>query len=144
MSTLQNMVFYFIFLEFKKVVDIISFFGVLLALILLIFLRQGNRYNIYLSGFYVTFSLIALSVNALFFVKDMPLLKILIPFAYPFFYLPAPFLYFYIKNLYQDSGYKKMKWVELIHFLPVLLCFINISPQFFIAKEESQLFFERA
>jgi len=125
-------------------VDIISFFGIFLALILLIFLHPGNRYNIYLSGFYLTFSLIALTVNAIFFVKDVPMLQILIPCSYSFFYLPAPFLYFYIKNLYQEKGYKKIKWIELIHFLPVLFCFINISPQFFITKEESHSFFEKA
>jgi AraC-like DNA-binding protein len=125
-------------------VNIISYFGLLVALILLIFLRPGNRYNIYLSGFFFILSLIAITRNAVFFVKDVPLLQIIIPLTYPFFYLAGPFLYFYIKNLYQDSGYQKMKWIELIHFLPVLMCFINISPQFFITKEESQQFFEKA
>ena len=59
-------------------VNIISYFGLLLALILLIFLRPGNRYNIYLSGFFFILSLIAITRNAVFFVKDVVDCKFLV------------------------------------------------------------------
>jgi hypothetical protein len=36
-----------------------------------------------------------------------------------------------------------MKWSKVIHFLSVILCLINISPQLFISNEQIAIFYEK-
>jgi AraC-like DNA-binding protein len=123
------------------VVDIISFVGILLSILLLFFIRNDNKSNVYLSGFYFIISLIALSRNSVFLEDSSIIYKILNPYAYPLFYCAGPFLYLYIKKSFDESGDQKLKTHEYLYFLPVLIVFINFSPQFFLPSADHEVYY---
>ena len=122
--------------------DIISFVGILLSLLLLFFIRNDNKSNIYLSGFYFIISLIALARNSIFLVDNSVIYKFLNPYVYPLFYCSGPFIYLYIKKSLADGDEQKLQFHEYFYFLPVLIVFINFSPQFFQSKAEYEAFYD--
>ena len=121
--------------------DIISFVGILLSILLLFFIRNDNKSNVFLSGFYFIISLIALSRNSLFLVDSSLIYRYLNPYVYPIFYCSGPFLYLYIKKSLADGDDQKLAWFEYLYFLPVLIVFINFSPQYFLSKVEQDAFY---
>ena len=122
--------------------DIISFFGILLSLLLLFFIRNDNKPNIYLSGYFFIISLIALSRNSLFLVDKSLIYQFFNPYVFPLFYCSGPFLYLYIKMSLADPEDQKLKIHEYLYFLPVLIVFVNYSPHYFLSSEERDLFYQ--
>ena len=123
-------------------IDYISFLGILLSIIAIKFIGKKNRHNVFLGAFYFTLSTISFFRNTIFFIKNDFLLTIIAPISIPLFYAAAPLLFLYIKYLFQLQEYQKFKKIEWLHFLPVILVFINFSPQLFISTKEKAVFFE--
>lgn len=121
--------------------DIISFFGILLSILLLFFIRDDNKSNVFLSGFYFIISLIALSRNSIFLIDNSVLFRYLNPYVYPIFYCSGPFLYLYIKKSLADGDDQKLTWYEYLYFLPVLIVFINFTPQYFLSSVEHDAYY---
>lgn len=121
--------------------DIISFFGILLSILLLFFIRNDNKSNVFLSGFYFIISLIALSRNSIFLIDNSVLFRYLNPYVYPIFYCSGPFLYLYIKKSLADGDDQKLTWYEYLYFLPVLIVFINYTPQYFLSSSEHDAYY---
>ena len=121
--------------------DIISFFGILLSILLLFFISNDNKSNVFLSGFYFIISLIALSRNSIFLIDNSVLFRYLNPYVYPIFYCSGPFLYLYIKKSLADGDDQKLTWYEYLYFLPVLIVFINFTPQYFLSSVEHDAFY---
>ena len=122
-------------------VDIISFVGILLSLLLIIFIRQENRSNIYLSGFFFIISLISLSRNTVFLSNKSYIYQFLNPYVYPLFYCSGPFLYLYVKKSFANDLEQALKPLEYLYFLPVILVFINFSPQYFLSSEDHAAYY---
>ena len=121
--------------------DIISFVGILLSILLLFFIRNDNKSNVFLSGFYFIISLIALSRNSIFLIDNSVLFRYLNPYVYPLFYCSGPFLFLYIKKSLADGDDQKLTWYEYLYFLPVLIVFINFTPQYFLSSVEHDAFY---
>ena len=121
--------------------DIISFVGILLSILLLFFIRNDNKSNVFLSGFYFIISLIALSRNSIFLIDNSVLFRYLNPYVYPLFYCSGPFLYLYIKKSLADGDDQKLTWYEYLYFLPVLIVFLNFTPQYFLSSVEHDAFY---
>lgn len=121
--------------------DIISFVGILLSILLLFFIRDDNKSNVFLSGFYFIISLIALSRNSIFLIDNSVLFRYLNPYVYPLFYCSGPFLFLYIKKSLADGDDQKLTWYEYLYFLPVLIVFINFTPQYFLSSSEHDAYY---
>lgn len=121
--------------------DIISFVGILLSILLLFFIRNDNKSNVFLSGFYFIISLIALSRNSIFLIDNSVLFRYLNPYVYPVFYCSGPFLFLYIKKSLADGDDQKLTWYEYLYFLPVLIVFINFTPQYFLSSVEHDAYY---
>lgn len=121
--------------------DIISFVGILLSILLLFFIRNDNKSNVFLSGFYFIISLIALSRNSIFLIDNSVLFRYLNPYVYPVFYCSGPFLFLYIKKSLADGDDQKLTWYEYLYFLPVLIVFINFTPQYFLSSSEHDAYY---
>ncbi len=121
--------------------DIISFVGILLSILLLFFIRNDNKSNVFLSGFYFIISLIALSRNSIFLIDNSVLFRYLNPYVYPLFYCSGPFLFLYIKKSLADGDDQKLTWYEYLYFLPVLIVFINFTPQYFLSSSEHDAYY---
>lgn len=121
--------------------DIISFVGILLSILLLFFIRNDNKSNVFLSGFYFIISLIALSRNSIFLIDNSVLFRYLNPYVYPLFYCSGPFLFLYIKKSLADGDDQKLTWYEYLYFLPVLIVFINFTPQYFLSSVEHDAYY---
>lgn len=121
--------------------DIISFVGILLSILLLFFIRDDNKSNVFLSGFYFIISLIALSRNSIFLIDNSVLFRYLNPYVYPVFYCSGPFLFLYIKKSLADGDDQKLTWYEYLYFLPVLIVFINFTPQYFLSSVEHDAYY---
>lgn len=123
--------------------DIISFVGILLSILLLFFIRNDNKSNVFLSGFYFIISLIALSRNSIFLIENSVFFRYLNPYVYPIFYCSGPFLYLYIKKSLAAEYEQKLTWFEYLYFLPVLIVFINFIPQYFLSSSENDAFYRQ-
>ncbi len=121
--------------------DIISFVGILLSILLLFFIRNDNKSNVFLSGFYFIISLIALSRNSIFLIDNSVLFRYLNPYVYPLFYCSGPFLYLYIKKSLADGDDQNLTWYEYLYFLPILIVFINYTPQYFLSSSEHDAYY---
>lgn len=122
-------------------VDIISFVGILLALLLITFGSQKNKSKAYLAGFYFLISLTSLSTNSIFLLKNSVIFQYLNPYSYPLYYCSGPFLYLYIKKSLAEEKDRSLKLQEYLYFLPVILVSINFSPQFFLSEADKETFF---
>jgi AraC-like DNA-binding protein len=111
----------------------ITLFGFLVTFLLLINLRRTNKVNIYLFFFLLINNIYALSHFAAIYSGNKYLIAIMLVHFTPFYLLIGPLFYFYIRGLLMDDH--KLEKSDLLHFIPALLFFINISPYVFSGWE---------
>lgn len=58
----------------------------------------------------------------------------------PFSLLPGPLLFFYVRNTLNDSN--RMKWTDLLHFIPFILVSIDFMPYFLLPLDEKRKIIE--
>ncbi len=124
-------------------VDFISVIGIFISILLLIFLKPYNKSNIYLSGFFFSMGALALLRNTILYLQNETILQILLPGLLPVFVMTSPFLYLYIKNASNPSGYQPLKAVEYLHFLPSVIVLVNFLPHYLLSFEEKSIFIQR-
>ena len=124
-------------------VDFISVIGIFISILLLIFLKPHNTSNIYLSGFFFSMGALALLRNTILYLHNETILQILLPGLLPVFITSAPFLYLYIKNASNPSGFQSLKAVEYLHFLPGVIVLVNFLPHYLLSFEEKSIFIQR-
>ncbi len=107
----------------------ITLLGFVITLLLLINIKQTNRANLYLFFLLLINNLYALSHYATIYSGNTPFVAIMLVHFAPFYVLSGPALYFYVRGLITDDFklYKK----DLVHFIPFVLFFINLSGYFF-------------
>lgn len=120
--------------------EIVSLFGLLISAVLFINVGPENKVNIYLGSFFLSFSLFALTRSFILFTNYPWVIYLLVPGSLPIFTLSAPLLYLYVKKSLVSNEPTKLSWMDSLHFIPMLVCFINISPQLFQSHTERLLF----
>ena len=123
--------------------EILSTTGILVSVLLILQLKKETKFNIYLSGFFLTIALFALTRNTIMFNGHPGLLMYVLPYGIPLFQLSAPFLYLYIRKSFTDTNNNGLSSWEYVHFLPAVISFINITPYLFLSADE-QLKFAQA
>jgi len=106
----------------------ITILGFIITFLLLINLRQSNQVNIYLFFFLLINNIYALSHYATVDSGNKYLIAIMLVHFTPLYLLLGPLFYFYIRGLLTDDH--RLTKFDWIHFIPVILFFINIQPYF--------------
>ena len=104
--------------------------GITLALIVLFF-NQGNKSaNLYLGLFLLCFNVFTLTHYTFLFLNSEYLIAtlLILPFN-SLIYVVGPFAYLYIRSILNDEA--KFTKLDLLHFFPFFLNFIDNIPVFF-------------
>jgi AraC-like DNA-binding protein len=122
---------------------IVSLFGFLVFLVITLNITSSNRENVYLSLFYLSISIFAFTFNFPF-IKDFPeLLSFLIPGVFPLYWITFPLAYLYVKKSLQPQNLPFFSWKDLLHFIPMLIVFINFYPHLLLPHEEKMRFIQQ-
>ena len=119
----------------------LTILGFLISFLILINLRTSNRANLYLFFFFLINNIYSLSHYAALYSGDRYLIAIMLVHFTPFYLLLGPFFYFYIRGLVNDDYRLSKK--DLIHFIPALIIFINISPYLFFNADQKLVYADR-
>lgn len=110
----------------SSVIAIISFFNIILSLIIFFNNWRTNKALVFLSGFLIIFSVYNISGSILFLGGPLWLFTILLNNFAPFIYLYPVMFYFYLRaSLTNNSSLKK---IDFIHFIPFIISFIAVIP----------------
>lgn len=91
--------------------EIISYVGLLISLLFLIYKSKEGFFYFCLIGFYFIISLHALFKNTLIDNKFIDV-HILYPLVFPFFFCSGPLLYLFIKKVFSDDKDQNLKIYE--------------------------------
>lgn len=122
--------------------EIVSLFGLLVSALLIINTSSENKINIYLSLFFLSFSLFALTRNFVFYANHPWVLYLFIPGAIPLFNMSAPLLFLYIRKSMVAEETDRLTWKDSLHFIPALFSLINIIPHIMLSHEAKMEFSE--
>lgn len=123
--------------------EIVSVFGLLVFVVVTINITSSNRENIYLSLFYLSISIFAVTFNFPFFENHPEFLSLLVPGVFPLYWVTFPLIYLYVKKTLQQYSSPLFTWKDLLHFIPVLITYINFIPHFLLSHEEKLLFIQQ-
>ena len=123
-------------------VDFISVFGVFISILLLVFLRPHNKSNVYLSGFFFSMGSLALIRNSILYLQNETILQIFVPGLMPVFITSAPFLYLYVRSCVSPEGFRPLKGMDYLHFLPSVIIFINFLPHYLQNDAQKSIFIQ--
>ena len=113
------------------------FTALIIVLLILINNFKTNKNIIYLTGYLFIIIVYLLLHYILFSLESNFLIAVFYKHFYPIFYMPGAMLYLYIKKqTHTEPAFKK---IDLIHFVPFVVAFINIFPYYFISFEEKLL-----
>lgn len=106
-----------------------AIYTILLSVIISIYNWNINRNALYLSGTFTLFSSYILTHYFCTESTNPVWVAIFYSNLTPLWYLPGPFLYFYVRNTVSDNAIFR-KW-DYLHFLPFLIHLINMTPYLF-------------
>ncbi len=121
-------------------VDFISVFGIFISILLLIFLKPYNKSNVYLSGYFFSMGSLALLRNSILYLQNETILQVFLPGLLPVFITSAPFLYLYIRSVLDPSGYRSLKGIDYLHFVPSIFLFVNFLPHYLLSYDQKTAF----
>jgi len=107
----------------------ITILGFIITFVLIINLKKTNKSNIYLFFFFLINNIYSLSHYATLYSKSKVLIAIMLVNFTPFYLLLGPLFYFYVRGLLKDEF--RLKKIDLLHFIPAIVVFINILPYVF-------------
>jgi len=112
----------------------LSFTGILLSVILLVFNAGRYKSSRYLGGFFFLISLYALNFHV--FIDSYPVPVLNLFFVHPdfLFYLTGPFLFWYIRSVLTDKS--QFRRSDLWHLLPAFIYLISVIPYLFLSWDE--------
>lgn len=123
-------------------VDFISVFGIFISILLLVFLKPHNKSNVYLSGFFFSMGSLALIRNSILYLQNETILKIFVPGLMPVFITSAPFLYLYVRSRLSPEGFRPMKRLDYLHFLPSVILLVNLFPHYLQSDAQKTIFIQ--
>lgn len=103
----------------------ISISGFFISFLLLFFLNQSNRANIYLFLFFFINSIYGIAHYSVMYSKSQLLVAIMFTHFVPIFALSGPMLFFYFRTILH-GGEARLKGYDFLHFIPAVLLFINV------------------
>ncbi len=121
-------------------VDFISVFGIFISILLLIFLKPYNKSNVYLSGYFFSMGSLALLRNSILYLQNETILQVFLPGLLPVFITSAPFLYLYIRSVLDPSGYRSLKGIDYLHFVPSIFLLVNFLPHYLLSYDQKTAF----
>ena len=107
--------------------------SVLIFLLIIISTVYNYRKNvslIFLAGFLIPIAIYGLVHFYSVIAKSVIGIVITYGHFMPLFFLPGPMLFFYIRSTLKDSG-NKLKWADLLHFLPFFIALVSVFPYYF-------------
>ena len=117
-------------------IDFNSLIGILVGILLLVNLRQENKYNLFLSLFFFSISLLSITRSSTLYSENIWAIYYLVPYGTFIFTSTPIFMYLYFKYVIERTSFKQFFKREYIHFIVPALLFINIIPHIFISHEE--------
>lgn len=112
----------------------ITILGFIVSLLLLINIKESNRVNLFLFGFFFINNLYSLAHYATIYSGSKEMIAILLVNFTPLFLIVGPLLYFYVRGVLRDDF--RLSKLDYLHFLPALLLCINILPHLFSSYED--------
>ena len=112
----------------------ITILGFIVSLLLLINIKESNRVNLFLFGFFFINNLYSLAHYATIYSGSKAMIAILLVNFTPLFLIVGPVLYFYVRGVLRDDF--RLSKLDYLHFLPALLLCINILPHLFSSYED--------
>lgn len=111
----------------------LSILGIFLSLILLYHNARSYRSSMYLGLFFLFTSLYGLYQYILLYSKSVTLISLFLfnlSITVSPVYLIGPMLYWYVRSVLKDNS--KLKQIDLLHFLPMVIYFISALPNAFV------------
>lgn len=106
---------------------------ILASLLLTIIYWRVNKVYVYLLVLMLAMGLFVILHQLFFYDGEIIATTILYTHFTPFFYLPGPMLFFFIRSILEDRDDLRLKnWKELLHFLPFLITLIGVFPYLFL------------
>lgn len=112
----------------------ITILGFIVSLLLLINIKESNRVNLFLFGFFFINNLYSLAHYATIYSGSKAMIAILLVNFTPLFLIVGPVLYFYVRGVLRDDF--RLSKLDYLHFIPALLLCINILPHLFSSYED--------
>jgi len=120
--------------------ELISFFGLLVSLLLVAFHRRNTTDNIFLALYFASNTFYALTIQSFFTAE----LRWIVNLTFPYFILlnqnSGVFLWLYLKKKFYPN-LKLSKW-DFLHFLPSIFIFVNSSPYIFLNLVEKTYYLD--
>lgn len=117
---------------------IISLFGFLVALLLILNIKKSIRSNIYLVSFLLLINLFNIINYSTMFSENPYLGVVFLVHFQPIIVLTGPMLFFYVRGVLTDEySFRRRDW---IHFIPSILYLINCSRYYIKPFSEKLLF----
>jgi AraC-like DNA-binding protein len=105
----------------------LSLFSIGVSILLAFYNWQINRNALLISGIFIIFSTYTITHHfTVYSTNDFWLAVFYANFS-PFWYLPGPLLYFYVRSTLTDSKAIK-SWKDVLHFIPCILHLVSITP----------------
>jgi AraC-like DNA-binding protein len=119
-------------------IDIISFLGVLSACLIFLNIKNSNKYNVYLGFFFLSMSSFIIGSKIISLTTNFYIISFFFPVLTAILMSSGPMLYFYTKSVLNQ---KKHTLFDSLHYLPIFLLIINVSPFYLKSKEYQEAFF---
>lgn len=107
----------------------ITLLTLLLSVVLALFNWRINKNALFVSLIFIIFSSYGVTHYFALYGKSPFWLAIFYTHFSPFWLLPGPFLYFYVRGTIQDQ--QGLSWKDSWHFTPALIHLINVTPYLF-------------
>ncbi len=111
----------------------ITILGFIVTFLLLINIKESNRVNLFLFGFFFINNLYSLAHYATIYSGSKTMIAIMLVNFTPLFLILGPVLYFYVRGVLRDD-YRLSK-TDWLHFIPAFILLINILPHLFSSFE---------
>lgn len=111
----------------------ITLLGFIITFLLLINLGQSNKANIYLFFFFLINNIYSLAHYAGIYSGNLFFSAIMLVHFTPVYMLAGPALYFYVRGVLTDDY--RIKKIDLLHFIPAVIYFINVAGYIFSSLE---------
>jgi AraC-like DNA-binding protein len=119
-------------------IDIISFLGLLSVCLIFLNIKNSNKYNVYLGFFFLSMSSFVIGFKIISLTTNFYIISFFFPILTATLMSSGPMLYFYTKAV---LNHKKQNILDSIHYLPIFLMILNITPFFLKSKEYQEAFY---
>ncbi len=120
-------------------IDIISFLGLLSAIMIFNNVGQANKFNIYLGFFFLSMSSFIIGTKLISLTTNYYIISFMFPLLAGILMSTGPMLYFYTKSILKSN---KINFYYYIHYLPIILILVDLIPFYLKSREYQEKFYE--